>query len=108
MLIYHILEEAVWKHAILEGEYHAASLETEGFMHCSTKEQVLESASIHFKAHTELMVIEIVSKRVKDLLKWELGRNEELFPHIYGSIPIGVVETTHGLLKDKMGNWDWV
>ncbi|MEM7040399.1 MAG: DUF952 domain-containing protein, partial [Bacteroidota bacterium] len=73
----------------------------------STRDQVLESANLHFAGHNELVVLEVIAKRVRNDLIWEPGRNDEDFPHLYGPLPIHAVETTHFIARgpDKQFTW---
>ena len=43
-LIYHITPRAAWQRAQQRGEYRAASLRREGFIHCSGRTQVVRVA----------------------------------------------------------------
>ena len=109
-MIYHLVLPDVWEKLIKtdKTEYRPESLETEGFIHCSSKEQVIPTATLYFKDFSELVVLEIVEKRVKNILKWESSRDEELFPHLYGPLPLKDVETFQMLLKTPSGAWEWV
>ena len=40
-MIYHLTSRRDWNEAQKSGEYRAESLESEGFIHCSTETQVL-------------------------------------------------------------------
>lgn len=105
--IYHLVPPATWEKAIVEARYRPASLKTEGFVHCSTKEQVLESANLHFEGHDELVVLEIVTKRVRQVLKWERSRNDEEFPHLYGGFSMDWVHDLDRITRNKEGKFDW-
>ena len=43
-MIYHITSRRAWREAQQRGDYRVASLETEGFIHCSTDAQILPVA----------------------------------------------------------------
>lgn len=88
--------------------YAPPNLQQEGFIHCSSREELLESAALHFPDDDELVVLAIVEKRVKHILRWEPGRAEKLFPHLYGPVPIDAVETTYSLLRLPNGTWEWI
>ena len=105
--IYHIVPPAVWEKALLEGSYKPASVKTEGFIHLSTEAQVLESAAIHLADHEELVVLRVVVKHVRDELKWEEGRNSELFPHLYGKLPFTAVDDALTILRNEDGSFSW-
>lgn len=107
-MIYHLTTPADWEKSLTEDFHEADSLSQEGFIHCSTKEQILPTAQLHFTDGETLVVLGIVEKRVKSILKWEHSRNGELFPHIYGKIPLSAIDTTFMLLRTKEGKWEWV
>lgn len=48
-MILHITTKKDWKKAQLESEYVEPSLKTEGFIHCSTLKQMVDTANIFFK-----------------------------------------------------------
>lgn len=104
-MIYHLATEKDWDAALGRGTYKVASLSTEGFIHCSTKEQVMESARLHFGGDDRVIVLHIAEKPLKDFLKWEPSRAGDLFPHVYGPIPLEAIEDLHFLSRDQHGDW---
>jgi len=72
--------------------YTDASLETEGFIHCSTAEQVLIPANERFAGQQDLvlLVIEVAAVSAEVIFEdcYESGM---AFPHIYGTIPVNAV-----------------
>lgn len=76
--------------------YVDPSLQSEGFIHCSTAEQVLIPANERFRGRTDLVLLVIDGDRVSDDVIFEdCYETGHAFPHIYGAIPrsaiIGVV-----------------
>src|SRR5512138_483406 len=99
-MIYHITSRTEWGEARQRGEYRAPSLETEGFIHCSTSEQVLPVAEKYYSGHNDLLLLVIDEARLSSDLKWEPpaggapppGVPEGVpFPHIYGPINLDAV-----------------
>lgn len=105
--VYHIVPAKVWDKALQEARYKPASRKTEGFIHCSTYEQVLESAQLHFPDHDELVVLSLIEKHLGPTLKWEPGRNDQLFPHLYADFPWEAVETSRMLIRNSEGQFEW-
>ncbi len=105
--VYHIVPTAVWSRALQEARYKPESLKTEGFIHLSTWEQVLESAQLHYGAHEDLVVVSLIEKHLKDDLKWEPSRGGALFPHLYSDWPWEAVETSRMLFKNANGEFEW-
>lgn len=106
--IFHLVPSQRWEKALVEGRYRPESLKREGFIHCSTWEQLLESAELHFKDEKELEVLYLIEKQVKKHLVWEKGRNDMDFPHLYAEFPFEAVETTRRLARGKEGKFEFV
>jgi uncharacterized protein (DUF952 family) len=98
-MIYHITSRAAWNEARDRGEYRTESLETEGFIHCSTEEQVVPVAQKFYAGQHDLLLLVIEPALLESDLKWEPptggpppGVSEgDLFPHIYGPINLDAV-----------------
>lgn len=90
-MIYHIAERESWSAAIATGTYHPPSLEEEGFIHCSTLEQVLEVAERLFAGRTDVVVLEIMQQSLPVIVKYEVAPNGKTYPHVYGEIPLEAV-----------------
>lgn len=105
--IFHLVPDHVWQKVLVEGHYRPASLKAEGFIHCSTWEQLLESAELHFAGEDRLVVAFIIEKHVRKILKWEKGRGDQDFPHLYGKFPFDAVETTKVLVRDAEGRFQF-
>ena len=106
-MIYHILTPNSWEQALDREVYEHPSLLAEGFIHCSTRAQVLATARLHFAQEQELVVLHIVERRVKPILKFEPSRNGELFPHLYGKLEFAAIEDLSLLVRDDEGRWVW-
>jgi uncharacterized protein (DUF952 family) len=94
--IYHITTKKEWAEAQVSGQYTSATLETEGFIHCSTENQVAGVLERYYKGQTGLLKLKIEKAKVERPLVFELaGSINEVFPHIHGAININaVVEVT--------------
>ena len=99
-MIYHITSRKAWEEAQANGEYRADSLTTEGFIHCSTFEQVLPVAHNFYKGQGGLIVLGIEPSLLSSDLKWEAPAGGgpppgvpvgDQFPHIYGPINLSAV-----------------
>ena len=86
-MIYHITTRDAWEQPHPDGLHRDPSLETEGFIHCSTLEQLAGSANRHFAGRTGLVILAIDPKRVQARIVYEnLYGGEQQFPHIYGPL----------------------
>ncbi len=92
-MITHITSERTWQKARKEGIYKSKSLTTEGFIHCSTIEQLVDVANYLFKGQKGLLVLAINEEKVEPEVRFEdLYGSGKLYPHIYGALNIDAVE----------------
>ena len=90
--IYHITTKHDWDKALQLGYYEAPSLAIEGFIHCSTNEQVEGVLHRYYRGQTGLLKLVIDPLKLQNELKYELAPSvHELFPHVYGPIHTGAV-----------------
>ena len=91
--IYHITTREEWEQALKKGFYEAESLHSEGFIHCSTDQQVEGVLRRYFSGKKNLVKLVIDPEKLKSPLHYELAPsvNEE-FPHIYGPLEVEAVE----------------
>ena len=99
--IYHMCKREEWAAATSVGTYGGSSQDqADGFIHFSTAGQIIESAAKHRAGQDGLVLLTVDPDRLGDALKWELSRNEQLFPHLYGPLPVeaavSVVDLTLG------------
>jgi len=67
--------------------YAPESLAEEGFIHCSTVEQILDTANRFYHNDPNLLVLVIDPNRLTAEVRWEnLEGGRVLFPHIYGPL----------------------
>lgn len=104
--LFHLVSPKRWQKALIEGRYRPDSLKTEGFIHLSTWDQLLETAELYFKEEESLEVLYIIEKHIKKHLVWEKSRNDELFPHLYSEFPFPAVETTRRLVRNSEGKFE--
>jgi uncharacterized protein (DUF952 family) len=101
--IYHLVRRDVWE-ANAGQPYRAASLETEGFIHCSNPNQVARSANRFYATEADLLVLAIDADRLGPLLKDEPA-GAELFPHIYAPLDRSLVLSVRPMTRDAESRW---
>jgi uncharacterized protein (DUF952 family) len=90
--IYKICENALWREAERAGLFRGAPVDArDGFIHFSTAAQVRETAARHFAGAADLMLIAVETAAVGGALRWEVSRGGDLFPHLYGPLPLAAV-----------------
>ncbi len=102
--IYHICRADEWAAAETTGGYSGSSQDqADGFIHFSSRAQVIESAAKHRAGQDGLVLLEVDQGLLGDALKWEPARNDMLFPHFYGALPVTAVLRTCPLALDAAG-----
>lgn len=109
MIIYHIAFRSAWEQAKAAGEYRISTrgrtLADEGFIHCSYADQVSDVARVHYRDVTEPLVVLSVdtSLLTSEVIAENVGGGIELFPHVYGPIPVEAVVAAEPLELDTDG-----
>jgi len=76
----------------------------EGFIHCSTREQVIQVANVRFLGQSGLVLLCIDSEKVAAEIVYEnLEGGPQLFPHIYGELNANAVVRTAEFEPDAAG-----
>lgn len=90
-LILHITHQDQWQQAKQQGFYTCESLESEGFIHCSTPEQVVWVANRFYLAQRSLVLLCIDSEKVEAEIRYETVEGNKQFPHLYGQLNLAAV-----------------
>jgi len=90
-VILHVAKRKEWEKAKLEGVYRGDTLDSQGFIHCSNSEQIVKVANNLFHAQKGLVLLCIVTSKVRSKIRYECAGSEELYPHIYGPLNIDAV-----------------
>lgn len=86
MLIYHIVTPEIWDKQKEETEYEAASLQSEGFIHCSYENQLEAVLERYYKGTEKVLILTIDPDLLSSELIAEPSTGGEIYPHIYGKI----------------------
>lgn len=98
-VVYHITSRADWDGAQMVSSYRPPSLAAQGFVHCSTRDQVLDTANRFYRGQDGLVLLCIDASRLAAPLRYEPpdmpGHSAvaaaTLFPHLYGPLNIDAV-----------------
>ena len=85
-LIYHIVSATDWAKQESQPDYEASSLQTEGFIHLSTKEQVDGVLSRYYQNVPDLLLLHVDVAKLTQELRYETATNNDQFPHLYGPL----------------------
>ena len=96
--IFHITPRQQWKAAQRQGIYRCESLDTEGFIHCSTLSQVCRVANLFFTGQSGLVLLKIDGDRLQADLRYDpvagvegSVEDGEFFPHVYGPLNLEAI-----------------
>ncbi|HEX7782088.1 MAG TPA: DUF952 domain-containing protein [Sphingobium sp.] len=70
----------------------------DGYVHMSTRAQTVETVEKHFAGQDDLVLAMVDLSALGGKVKWEESRGGQLFPHLYGDLPLAAV-TTHAKLR---------
>ena len=91
-IIFHITKRAAWKRAQAAGAYRPEMFPVEGFIHCSTRDQVIQVADARFRGQGGLVLLSIDTDKVAPEIVYEnLEGGQQQFPHIYGELNVDAV-----------------
>ena len=91
-VIYRILSreafEAAQQSAAFLGSAHDLR---DGFIHFSAAHQVVETAQKHYAGQSDLVLLWVDAEALGAALKWEASRGGDMFPHLYGPLPMSAL-----------------
>lgn len=90
--------------ALEAGSFDGAPVDVaDGYIHLSTFDQLTETVDKHFVGQDGLHVAEVDLDALGEAVKWEPSRGGQLFPHLYGPLPLHVVVAYGPLHRDVAG-----
>ena len=96
--IYHIATADAASRAEQTGQYFPEAFGSEGFIHCSYKHQLAGVIQRFFRGKSGLVLFEIDQTRIDaKIIDENLEGGSELFPHVYGVLPMSAVVGVHDL-----------
>ncbi|MCJ2032777.1 DUF952 domain-containing protein [Methylobacterium sp. J-068] len=97
-IIYKICPRDLWREAEALGRFTGAPVDlADGYIHFSTASQVAETASRHFAGATDLVLVSVEADALGPALRYEPSRGGDLFPHLYGDLPLDAVRALDAL-----------
>ncbi len=76
----------------------------DGYIHLSTAEQAQETLEKHFAGQSGLWLAAVDLAVLGDTVRWEPSRGGQLFPHIYGPLPLDAVTAYSEVHYEQDGN----
>ena len=104
-IVYRLVTASEWKTAQETGAVPFRDIdEQDGYVHLSTRSQLLETANLHFAGVEDLMALEIPVGPIAANLKFELApKRGEAFPHLYTTLLASHVVRALPLISSEDG-----
>ena len=94
--IFHFISESDFGKYLSDSQLIVPSVKTQGFIHCSLSEQVVQVANAIAPNRNDLLLLEIEELKVIPKIIYEnLEGGEKLFPHIYGPLNEDAIIAIH-------------
>ena len=102
--LFHITTTSAWHAAAASGEYRPSAYAREGFIHCSHAHQLAGVANRLFKDVPGLVLLEIDQAVLTcRVVEENLEGGDQLFPHVYGALPVSAVIGVRSFFCDGTG-----
>ncbi len=90
--VYKIVASEIWQAAAETGVFEGAGIDlADGFIHLSTAEQAVRTAELYFAGQEGLTLVAVDTAKLGEALVFEPSRDNALFPHLYGPLPLSAV-----------------
>lgn len=87
-----LMTRTEWEAAQQQGQFDGSAADLhDGFIHMSTEAQVAETARKHFAGQSDLVLLSVDLTALPQPAVWEPSRGGDLFPHLYGPLPVSAV-----------------
>ena len=95
---YKLVDVGEWEAARARGAYEGSAVDrADGYIHMSTGAQLAETARRHYAGRDGLLLVEVALEPLGESLRWEPSRGGDLFPHIYGPLPLSAARSERRL-----------
>ena len=103
-IVYKILSASELQQMQRDGVFHGSPADTaDGYIHLSCASQVAATLDKHFSGVDGLALAAVDLSRLGDTVRWEESRDGQLFPHIYGRLPVEAVVSVAPLERTPDG-----
>jgi uncharacterized protein (DUF952 family) len=96
--IYKIVRTPDWIDAEKAGVFKGSADDArDGFVHFSAAHQLRATSERYFRGQADLVLVAADAAALGEALKWEASRGGDLFPHLYGLLPMSAIAWTKPL-----------
>jgi uncharacterized protein (DUF952 family) len=87
-----------------DGEFRGSPADVaDRYIHLSCGSQLASTLDKYFTGVEGLMLVAVDLSRLGETVRWEPARGGQLFPHIYGPLPIGAVVSVAPVEREADG-----
>ncbi len=87
------------------GEFRCSPADVaDGFIHMSSAAQLAATIDTHYRGRTDLVLAAVDLTRLGEAVRWEPSRGGQLFPHLYGPLPMDAVTAAGPLTRSADGS----
>lgn len=91
-LIYKVSSAEIFAQSETAGHFVGMPVDlADGYLHFSTAPQLGETLRRYFAGQAGLALFSVAAAPLGDALKWEVSRGGDLFPHLYGALPMSAI-----------------
>ena len=91
-IAYKVLTTDQFEQMRRDGYFHGAPVDiADGYIHMSSASQLGATIDKHFGNRTDLVLAAVNLAGLGDAVRWEPSRGGQLFPHLYGVLPMEAV-----------------
>ncbi|HEX5278901.1 MAG TPA: DUF952 domain-containing protein [Micropepsaceae bacterium] len=102
--VYKLFRQSEWHEAARTGLFTgSADDRRDGFIHLSAASQVRGTFEKYFAAEREPVLAGFDADSFGAALKWEISRNGEQFPHLYGVLDLARALSVSRISRDRSG-----
>jgi len=103
-IAYKVMSAAELQQMRRDGVFHGSPADiADGYIHLSCGSQVAATLDKHFSGVDGLVLAAVDLSALGDTVRWEPSRGGQLFPHIYGLLPVGAVVSVAPLERTPDG-----
>jgi uncharacterized protein (DUF952 family) len=103
-IVYKVMSAAELKQMQRDGVFRGSPADiADGYIHLSRGSQLAATLDRHFSDVDGLMLAAVDLSHLADAVRWEPARGGQLFPHIYGFLPIEAVVSVATLERTPDG-----
>jgi uncharacterized protein (DUF952 family) len=90
--VYKVASREVYESSLEAGVFVGQPIDLkDGYIHFSTGPQLRETIRLHFAGLKGQVLFAVPVAKLGDALRWEASRGGNLFPHLYGALPMSAV-----------------